>query len=170
MKVASLTAILGALGTGRVDYLIAGGLAVAAHGYGRVTFDLDLVLRLETANLHAAGAALAALGYRPVPPVTWEQFAEAETRSAWIREKGMVVLQLHSDAHADTPIDIFAAEPFDFAVEHARALEADLGPGAKARFVALDTIITMKTSAGRPKDIDDARQLRMIQERLHDHT
>ena len=168
MKVASLTAILGALGTGRVDYLIAGGLAVAAHGYGRVTFDLDLVLRLETANLHAAGLPWPRLATDP-PPVTWEQFAEAETRSAWIRRKAWWCSNSTATPML-TPIDIFAAEPFDFAVEHARALEADLGPGAKARFVALDTLITMKPRRPTQRHRRRTPAAYMIQERLHDHT
>lgn len=42
MKLASLEAIARALGDANVRYLIVGGLAVAAHGYGRVTFDFDV--------------------------------------------------------------------------------------------------------------------------------
>ncbi len=42
MKLASLEAIVRALNEGSVRYLIAGGLAVNAHGYVRLTQDVDL--------------------------------------------------------------------------------------------------------------------------------
>ncbi len=47
MKVSSLEAILRALAEAEARYLIVGGLAVAVHGYGRVTFDVDLIVLQE---------------------------------------------------------------------------------------------------------------------------
>ena len=41
MKLASLEAIIKALNDGSVRYLVAGGLAAAAHGYGRVSAKTD---------------------------------------------------------------------------------------------------------------------------------
>jgi len=46
MKLASLEAIARALDDARAPFLIAGGVAVNAHGYGRLTQDLDLIIRL----------------------------------------------------------------------------------------------------------------------------
>src|SRR5713226_2565507 len=100
MKLASFDAIVTALDRAGVRYLIAGGLAVNAHGYLRFTKDVDLVVQLVPAN------ALAAFGYRPVVPVTAEQFADAKLRDTWISEKGMQVLQFWSDSHRETPVDM----------------------------------------------------------------
>ena len=50
MKLASLEAIVRSLNEGNVRYLIAGGLAVNAHGYIRLTQDVDLVIALDPAN------------------------------------------------------------------------------------------------------------------------
>lgn len=47
MRLSSVEAILEALNGAGVSYLVAGGLAVNAHGYGRATFDIDLVVRLR---------------------------------------------------------------------------------------------------------------------------
>ena len=44
MKVASVEAIVRTLDEHDVRFLIVGGIAVNAHGYGRTTFDLDLVI------------------------------------------------------------------------------------------------------------------------------
>ncbi|MEX2583653.1 MAG: hypothetical protein WD766_10280, partial [Gemmatimonadota bacterium] len=44
-------------------------------------------------------------------------FADPVHRARWIEEKGMTVLSFHSDRHRETPVDVFVAEPFDFAEE-----------------------------------------------------
>jgi cyclopropane fatty-acyl-phospholipid synthase-like methyltransferase len=108
--------------------------------------------------------ALQALGYRPSVPVTANQFADAALRETWIREKGMVVLQLISDQHRETTIDLFVSEPFDFDREYERALLGEVFPGLEMRFVSLNSLIAMKECAGREKDLEDIRQLRLIRE------
>ena len=163
MKLTSLEAIAAALRDADVRYLIVGGLAVAAHGHGRVTFDVDLVVQLQPDNVARAMAALESQGYRPMVPVPARQFADPDKRQSWIRDKGMVVFQLHSDRHPETRIDLFVEEPFDFDTEYEQALIGDILPGLQTRFVGLDTLIRMKETAGREKDLEDIRQLRLLQ-------
>jgi hypothetical protein len=165
MKLASFDAIVTALDRAGIRYLIAGGLAVNAHGYLRFTKDVDLVVQLVPDNAKAAFAALATLGYRPVVPVTAEQFADAKLRETWISDKGMQVLQFWSDSHRETPVDMFVREPFPFDEEHARALVKPLG-AVLVRFVSIPTLIEMKTAAGRAQDMIDVEHLRI---RLEDH-
>jgi hypothetical protein len=162
MKLASLEAIARASNGAQVRYLIAGGLAVAAHGFGRVTFDVDLVVQMQSENLIRAMSALETLGYRPTVPVGVKDFADAKTRESWIRDKHMVVFQLRSDQHRETSIDIFVAEPFNFDDEFQRALVGDLVPAVPVRFVSLETLLRMKEKAGRAKDQEDIRQLRLL--------
>ncbi len=165
VKLSSFDALVSALRTARVRYLIAGGLAVNAHGYLRFTKDVDVVLQLDPDNIHRAFAALAEIGYRPLVSVAWEQFADADTRSAWVRDKGMQVLQFWSDTHRETPVDVFVSEPFDFDQEYRAALCKPLGE-AEVRFVTIPTLIRMKELANRPQDRIDIEYLRM---RLADH-
>ena len=122
MKLASFDALVSALQQAGVRYLIAGGLAVNAHGYLRFTKDVDVVVRLVPENIERAFAVLEDLGYRPLVPVTAAQFADATTREGWVRDKGMQVLQFWSDAHRETPVDMFVQEPFDFEDEYRRSL------------------------------------------------
>ena len=129
MKLTSLDAIASALRDADVRYLIVGGLAVAAHGFGRVTFDLDLVLQMQPDNLRRAMAALESLRYHPTIPVPVNQFADAAIRESWIRDKNMVVFQMHSDKHQETRIDLFVAEPFNFDIEYDTALVGEILPG-----------------------------------------
>lgn len=164
MKLASLEALVGALNSGNVRYLIAGGLAVNAHGYLRFTQDVDLVVQLRPDNVVPAFRALASLGYQPRVPVTAQQFGDAEQRQRWIREKGMMVLNFHSDRHRETPVDVFVTEPFDFDSEYEAAPRQEMASGLFARFVPIPALIVMKQAANRPVDEDDIKHLRWIME------
>lgn len=163
MKLASFEAVVRAFEEAGVRYLVAGGLAVNAHGLLRFTKDVDFVVQLLPENIERAFGALGRLGYRPMVPITSAQFADATLREGWIREKGMQVLQFWSDAHRDTPIDMFVTEPFAFDDEHRRALIKPLGP-TPVRFVTIPTLIRMKEAAGRPQDKIDIEHLRMRME------
>ena len=162
MKLNSVEQIFRALNTAEVKYLVAGGLAVNAHGYLRFTKDVGFVLRLLPENIKQAFAALAGLGYRPNVPVTGEQFADPKQRQSWIDNSGMQVLQLRSDAHPETPIDIFATEPFPFEEEYQRALIKPLYGEIEVRFVSIPTLIHMKQLADRHQDRIDIENLRLL--------
>ena len=161
MKLASFEAIVRALNEAGVRYLIAGGLAVNAHGYLRFTKDADFVIQLLPDNIKRAFATLGTLGYKPLVPVTADQFADQSTREGWIRDKGMQVLQLWSDRHRETPIDIFVHEPFPFDKEFSNALVKPLYGSIEVRFVSIPTLIRMKEAAGREQDRIDIEHLRM---------
>lgn len=160
MKLSSFEALADALEAAGVRYLVAGGLAVAAHGYLRFTKDVDIVIRLVPDNIERTFTALSSLGYRPSVPITREQFSNSELRNGWVRDKGMQVLQFWSDAHRETSVDVFVTEPFDFDTEYASALTSPLNDRLTIRFVSLPTLIRMKEEANRPQDRADIEQLR----------
>ncbi|MGH9198379.1 MAG: nucleotidyl transferase AbiEii/AbiGii toxin family protein [Acidimicrobiia bacterium] len=162
MHIASLEALVSALNAAGVRFLVAGGLAVGAHGYPRLTMDVDLVVELGVDNIVAAFHALAGLGYKPLVPVTAEAFSDKAQRERWIEEKGMQVLNFFSDQHKSTSVDLFVTEPFDFDTEYDNALKGDLARGLPVRFVSIPTLIRMKELAGRPRDLDDIQHLRWI--------
>jgi len=161
MKLTSLEAIVEVLHGASVRYLVVGGLAVNAHGYLRFTKDVDIVIQLVPDNIARALGALATLGYRPLVPITAEQFAELGNRERWMREKNMQVLQLWSDLHRETPIDVFVYEPFPFDQEYARAMVKPLSEEREVRFVTIQTLIDMKLLADRAQDRIDIENLRM---------
>ena len=107
--------IIEALNNANVRYVVAGGLAVVAHGYLRLTMDIDLVIDLERGNLLRGLTALEAVGYKPRLPVTNEQFADAGTRESWIRDKNMMVFPLWNPSDINgIVIDVFAKCPLRF--------------------------------------------------------
>lgn len=163
MEKRSIEAIVGALNAANVRYLIAGGLAVIAHGHVRLTRDVDLIVDLETGNLHRAIAALSGLGYRPIVPVPFEDFADADKREEWIRTKDALVFMVFSDEHPSARIDLFMQAPLDFAEAMQRAVFLEVSPTVRASFVSIEDLIRLKKQAGRPLDLDDVEKLRFLQ-------
>src|SRR6266545_3039252 len=161
MERRSVEAILSALNRARVRHLVAGGLAVVAHGFVRFTADLDLVLDPEPQALRRAIGVLSDLGYRPRAPVELVDFADGEKRRLWVREKGLAVFSLFSPEHPATEIDLFIEPPFDFDRAYARAARFEVATGIVATFVGRTDLIEMKRKAGRPQDLADVAGLEL---------
>jgi hypothetical protein len=71
-------ALLSALSEANVEFIIVGGMAAAAHGIARVTFDLDIVYRRTSGNIGRLVAAVAPLhpylrGAPPGLPFHWDE-------------------------------------------------------------------------------------------------
>lgn len=157
---AEVREITRALNDASVRYVIAGGLAVIAHGYMRMTMDIDLVIDLERDNLLRALDVLEKVGYTPRLPVTKKQFADVNTRESWIHEKHMLVFPLWNPAEKNSMlIDVFVKCPFDFADEYTKAKRMDFD-GQRIPFVGLDCLLKMKADAARPKDLADIDMLK----------
>ncbi|HTQ36279.1 MAG TPA: hypothetical protein VMH77_04520 [Steroidobacteraceae bacterium] len=77
----------------------------------------------------------------------------------------MQVLQFWSDAHPDTPVDVFVYHPFDFETEYERAFASELPGGAEVRVVSLPALLAMKQQANRAQDNADIEELRRIHDR-----
>ena len=162
MRKASLEQLFRSLNRAGSRYLVAGGLAVVAHGYARLTQDADLVVDLDSRNAERTIEALETLGFRPTVPVSGRDFAEAARRETWVREKGARVLSFWSDEHPTVRVDLFLESPFDFDAAEGRALRLELAPGVEVPFVGLGDLLAMKRAAGRPRDLDDIEKLESL--------
>lgn len=162
MEVRSVETIVRALNEAKVQYLIVGGLAVIAHGYERLTKDVDLVIALERSNIVRGLRALIGINYSTAIPVSPEQFADPGLRETWRAEKGMAVLKLWSDRHRRTPIDVFVYEPFDFDAEYERAVWHAISAEEKAPILRYAALLKMKREVGRPQDLADVAELEKV--------
>ena len=154
-----LEKLFASLNAAHVRYLVVGGLAVLAHGYLRVTRDLDLVISLDGNNPRRALELFASYGYRPNIPVDLMDFADPKKRRTWQQEKGMQVYQLVSEQLMDCPVDLFVEEPFAFSDMYAERVEYELGVGTVIPVVGLQHLRAMKQQAGRPRDLLDLEEL-----------
>ena len=162
MELSGAKAVFGALNKAGVDYLVVGGLAVNAHGYVRMTMDIDVVIALAPENILKGLEALLGVGFHPAIPITPEQFADPANRKRWMTEKDMRVLKLCSDHYRLSPVDVFVYEPFDFNEEYSLALRFELDEGLSVPVVRLETLLAMKRAAGRPQDVADVAALQEV--------
>jgi predicted nucleotidyltransferase len=77
----------------------------------------------------------------------------------------MKVLNFHSDAHRETPVDLFITEPFDFEEEYRNALVQESTSGLAVRILRLDALLRMKAEAGRGQDLADIDELNLLNEK-----
>ena len=158
----SIEAIFRELGAAGVRYLVVGGLAVVAHGYVRLTADVDLIIDLEPANVDRSLAALKRLGYRPRAPVDLEAFADPRARAEWVRDKGLTVFSMYSPDHAATEVDLFVEAPIEFEAAYQAAVAMDVAPGVAATFVGLPDLLRLKRRADRAQDRLDIENLEAL--------
>ena len=165
MKQKSIESILAGLNHAGVRYLIAGGLAVVAHGVVRFTADMDLILDMDAENVKQAVNVFDAMGYKPRAPVPLSQFADDKTRRSWIEDKGLTVFSLWSPSDPMTEIDLFVSCPLDnFHKSYIEALVLEPSPGIKAFFLGIDDLLLLKAKAARPQDIADIDKLNKLRD------
>jgi predicted nucleotidyltransferase len=158
----SFTLVITALNDANIRYLVVGGVAVNAHGYVRMTIDVDILMQLEPHNIIEAMKALAKLGYQPTIPVTPEQFADASNRERWINDKKMKVLKLSSDEHRETTIDIFVSDPLGFDDAYERAHMHPIAENLQVPVCSYDDLVKLKIQASRPRDLVDLAELKKV--------
>jgi hypothetical protein len=57
---------------------------------------------------------------------------------------------------------VFVTEPFDFSEEYRLAMTEEIAPGAPVRILRLESLLRLKREAGRPQDLADIAELRLL--------
>jgi hypothetical protein len=147
-----------------IDYLLVGGLAVNFHGIPRMTYDIDLIISLESENITRLVSKMIAWGYRPRVPVDPWGLADKDKRSKWILDKNMKAFTFYSENEAIAEIDLLIDSPISYEELKVRAVVFDL-EGVGVPVVSVLDLIEMKTKAGRQQDLSDVAHLKIILER-----
>ncbi|MBI5626894.1 MAG: nucleotidyl transferase AbiEii/AbiGii toxin family protein [Nitrosomonadales bacterium] len=146
----------------KVEFVLVGGLAVALHGYQRVTMDVDVVLAMDEGNLRRFLSMAKASGLRPTIPVEIESLAKPELIEQWYREKGMLAFSLRGAEAMATVIDVLVKPVIAFADLRREATMVEVGT-ISIPVASIEHLITMKTGTGRSKDLIDIEELQKIQ-------
>ena len=149
------------LSVNHVDYVLVGGLAVALHGYQRVTMDVDVVLAMDDANLDRFIAAAEAAGLRPSVPVPIGSLRQPALIEQWHREKGMLAFSLRSADAVATVIDVLVKPKVPYADLRRDAVAIGVGPH-RIPVASIDHLIEMKIGTGRSQDAIDIEALRKL--------
>jgi len=144
-----------------IDYLVIGGLAVNFHGVPRMTYDIDLMILLESENILKLVTKLTHWGYKPRVPIDPRDLAVETKRNSWVQDKGMKALNLYSETLPIGEIDIVIDTPIPYEQLRSRAVRIELRD-EKIPTVSIHDLIELKLRAGRKQDLADVEHLRMV--------
>ena len=163
-KTLDYLAIFEALNKLKIDYLVVGGLAANFHGIPRMTYDIDLMIRLESPNILKLVKKLSQWGYQPKVPVNPTDLADDAKRNLWIDTKGMKAFNFYSETLPIGEIDLIIASPIPYPQLKKRSVPIEIKK-KKIPVISIPDLIALKVKAGREQDIADVKYLKMIQEK-----
>lgn len=130
----------------RVEYLVIGGYAMAAHGLPRYTKDIDVWVHTNPDNAKNIMDTLAEFGFSSLK-LKLDDFT-----------KNNQVIQL---GYPPNRIDLITGiSGADFTAMHKRKQIVTMD-GVDICFIGKDDLITLKTLSGRKQDVADVEQLNM---------
>lgn len=147
-----------------IDYLVVGGLAVNFHGVPRMTYDIDLMILLQSNNILKLVSQLTRWGYKPKIPIEPGDLADEKKRNFWVQDKGMRALNFYSETLAIGEIDIVFESPIPYNELKDRSVKIEL-QGEQVPLISIRDLIELKIKAGRKQDLTDAEHLRRILEK-----
>lgn len=156
---ADFARLLDALAREGVDFVLVGGLALAAHGSSRLTVDLDLCYARSLENIERVVVALAPLHPRlrdfpPELPFFWDA---ATVRSG-------LNFTLTTDA-GDVDLLGEIAGVGGYPEASSEAVHVSLY-GHDVQILSLDALERSKRAAGRAKDLMDLAEIAAIRRKL----
>lgn len=131
------------------------------HGFMRSTFDVDLVLAMNDANLSRFVDVAGNHGLAPVNPVPIESLRDADQIDRWHRDKGMVAFALREPNIGGIVVDVLVRPELSFEQLMENAVEGTLF-SSRVWIAGIDDLIFMKRSANRGKDQLDIHALEKI--------
>jgi predicted nucleotidyltransferase len=140
--------LLRSLNAHKVDYVIIGATAFPPHGYARATLDIDLFIRPESQNVSRVLDALRNFGY-DLTDITLEDLL---TKKILIRQY-LVETDIHPFVSGVTFDQVWGNK-----------ISGTFGK-EKVYYASLNDIILMKEAAGRPKDLEDLRVLKILKKK-----
>ncbi len=135
---------LQSLNDNKVNYLVVGGYAVAAHGHPRYTKDLDVWIEASPENAERVTKSLTDFGFGSLN-LGASDFTEPDT-----------IIQLGYPPHRIDILTSLLGVKFDECA--ASKIEIMIGDVSVA-FIDAENLIRNKRATGRPQDLADAETL-----------
>lgn len=137
----------------KVPYCIVGGLAVALHGYVRVTMDIDIVIQISDKNFELCEKVLKDLGFESKIPVTAKEISKF--RKEYIEKRNLIAWSFYNKKNPFEVVDILLTHD-----QKKLDVEKIEIYGKKISLVSKKDLIKMKQESGRPQDLIDIEELK----------
>lgn len=151
--------LLRTLSSNRVEFILVGGVAAAAHGSARTTQDIDVVYGRESSNIGRLTAALTPIhpylrGAPPGLPFLWDESTiKAGLNFTLTTDLGLI----------DLLGEITGGGTYQDLLPHSIQIEVF---DCACRVLDLETLIRTKRAAGRPKDFEALAELELLRTKV----
>jgi hypothetical protein len=145
----------------KIKYIVVGGLAVNFYGIPRMTYDIDILLKLDDKNVQIFLGLMKKWGFKPKVPVNMMDFADQEKRKDWIVNKNMKAFNFVNSQWGVSEIDIILDSPVSYEKAIINIKDVDL-KGISVPTLSIKDLIKMKQISNRQQDISDIAHLKRI--------
>ena len=151
----ALARVCTALDEAGVRYAVVGGYAVALHGAVRGTLDIDIVIDWTRSGLQKTEQALAGLGLVSRLPVSAGDIFSL--RDEYVTRRNLVAWNFYNPGDPSEQVDIIIA----YDLKNKRTTPVRLQE-CEVQVLAIEDLIEMKRSSGRPQDREDVAALEKL--------
>ncbi len=145
--------VIKALQKDRCQFAVAGGFAVALHGFQRGTIDLDLCIAMNFENLVKIESTLRGLNLVSRIPVGASEIFKF--RQEYIRNRNLIAWSFVDPKNPAHVVDLIITEDLrKLALTNIKMF------GIGVPVISKNALIKMKQKAGQPQDLEDVRALK----------
>lgn len=162
MEPSNLLTLIKELSGADIKYVICGGVACVLQGVERATYDLDISVSFERANIEKIIEVTKKFGLVPRIPEPVENLFDENKRNRWVNEKGALVYTFIS-GNSPLQLDIFLSYPktYDELFQNSEEIEIE---NLKIKVSSVEDLIFVKKHIHpmRDKDKLDIKELEKI--------
>lgn len=145
----------------KIDYIVVGGLAVNLHGVPRMTYDIDIMIKLNKRNLSKLINQLLKWGYRLKIPLNPLELTDERKLKKWTEEKNLKAINFYNEKEPLAEIDIVLTSPIPYEKLKSNSVYIKLFD-QKIPVIGLKDLIYIKSRTGRAQDKADVESLKKI--------
>jgi len=98
----------------KIDYLITGGLAVNLYGIPRMTYDIDIMIKLDEKNISKIIKEILKWGYKLKIPLNPQELMNLKKLKKLIKEKNLKAITFYNEKEVLSQIDIIIWSPIPY--------------------------------------------------------
>ena len=147
----------------KLDYIIVGGVALNLHGVPRMTYDIDIMIKLTKQNMRKIINQLKKWGYRLKIPLKESTLFDFKKLKSFIKEKNLKALSFYHEDMPIAEIDIVLYSPLPYQRLKKNAVFFDIYE-EKIPVINIHDLIYIKSKSKRKQDKADVESLKKILE------
>lgn len=150
-----------------IKYIICGGLALNLHGIPRMTYDIDLLIRLDKRNLNNFFALMDKWHFKPQVSVEITDLLDNKKLDKLKKEKNLVAISFCNFKWAISEIDVLVGTKLNYEKIVKSVVYKKIGK-IKLPIVSISDLIKMKKDTFREQDNLDIKYLKELEKNKYE--